>query len=213
MVDATETGEGGRGVVVRRKKRRRKKRVRLNDSQGEETRGTLVTELEAKPSEPPLSPEFEAALVDKDISSRRQYARFVVGGKTRGRVTAVCDAVILNISVGGSLIEHSNVVRPGTISLLDLDLLGKRLSLKCRVARSVVARTETQPDGERELIFHTGLEFLGLSDETRKVISHYIQSIICDGKGADDIPAVEFSVAPPPPASEESCPSPVSLPE
>ncbi|MFQ5847232.1 MAG: PilZ domain-containing protein [Candidatus Methylomirabilales bacterium] len=129
-----------------------------------------------------LSAEQEASLLDGEVATRRQYARFAVEGRTKGRVIAVCDALILDISIGGSLIEHSHVVRPGTISSLDLDLLGKRVSVRCRVARSIVHRSEVQPDGERELIFHTGLEFLETSDETRGLIGEYIQSIVCDGR-------------------------------
>lgn len=130
------------------------------------------------------SPELETAVKKAAKGTgrdRRQHARFVVGGRTKGRVTAIYDARILDISPGGSLIEHSQVVRPGTLSCLDLDLLGKRMSLKCRVARSVVHRSEIQPDGDNELIYHTGLEFLDRSDETRRLIIDYIQSIIEDG--------------------------------
>lgn len=113
---------------------------------------------------------------------RRQHARFVVGGRAKGRVTAIYDARILDISTGGSLVEHTSVVRPGTLSSLDIVVLGKRMSLKCRVARSVVHRTEIQPDGDQELVYHTGLEFLDRSDETRRLIIDYIQSILGDGK-------------------------------
>jgi hypothetical protein len=128
--------------------------------------------------------ELEVAVrkgAKRSARDRRQYARFVVGGRTKGRVTAIYDAQILDISPGGSLIEHSQVVRPGTLSSLDLELLGKRMSLRCRVARSVVHRSEIQPDGDKELVYHTGLEFLDRSDETRKMIIDYIQSIIEDG--------------------------------
>ncbi len=129
-------------------------------------------------------PELEAAVkkaAKRTGRDRRQHARFVVGGRTKGRVTATYDARILDISPGGSLIEHAQVVRPGTLSCLDLELLGKRMSLKCRVARSVVHRSEVQPDGNNELIYHTGLEFLDHSHERRKLIIDYIQSIIEDG--------------------------------
>lgn len=114
---------------------------------------------------------------------RRQHRRFTVAGKATGRVTAVHDASLVDISFGGVLIEHSQVVRPGTTSSLDLDLEGKKLRLMCRVIRSVVNRIELQPDGEQALIYHTGLEFLDLSEETRQVISDYIQSITEDGSG------------------------------
>ena len=115
---------------------------------------------------------------------RRQHPRFtVVVGKATGRVTSVHDASLVDISFGGVLIEHSQVVRPGTTSSLDLDLEGRRLRLRCRVIRSVVNRIELQPDGEQALIYHTGLEFLDLSEETRQVISDYIQSITENGSG------------------------------
>ncbi len=154
---------------------------------------------EPEPSGPDRpNPELRSAVRKASASAgrdRRQHARFLVGGRTKGRVTAIYDARILDISPGGSLIEHAHVVRPGTLSCLDLDLLGKRMSLKCRVARSVVHRSEVQPDGDKELIYHTGLEFLDRSDETRKLIIDYIQSVIGDGNRPS---------LPPPEAQQES---------
>lgn len=125
-----------------------------------------------------LTPEQEAELRDQESATRRHYARFFVGGKAKGRVTAIYDAVVLNLSIGGSLIEHAHVVRPGTLSSLDLDLFGKRLRLKCRVARSVVHGSTVLPTGERELVYRTGLEFLELSEATRQMIGRYIQSMV-----------------------------------
>ncbi len=123
----------------------------------------------------------EGHTAEKEGRDRRQYARFAVAGRTKGRVTAAYDAYLIDISLGGALIEHAQVVRPGTISSLDLELHGKRVSLRCRVIRSVVHRPEVQPDGERELIYRTALQFLEPSDETRQVIGDYIRSII-EGK-------------------------------
>jgi hypothetical protein len=133
--------------------------------------------------ERPLTPEQEAELRDQKSATRRQYARFFVGGKAKGRVTAIYDAVVLNLSIGGSLIEHAHVVRPGTLSSLDLDLFGKRLRVKCRVARSVVHGSHVLPTGERELIYRTGLEFIELSEATRQMIGRYIQSMVKEERG------------------------------
>ena len=130
-----------------------------------------------------LTPEQEAELRDEKSATRRQYARFFVGGKAKGRVTAIYDAVVVNLSIGGSLIEHAHVVRPGTLSSLDLDLFGKRLRVKCRVARSVVHGSHVLPTGERELIYRTGLEFLELSEATRQMIGRYVQSMVKDERG------------------------------
>ena len=111
----------------------------------------------------------------------RRYPRVIVGGRTKGWITPLYEAALLNISLGGALMEHTEAVRPGTISPLDLDLPMKRVGLRCRVVRSVVHRSEVQPDGGRELIYHTGLEFLDPSNETAQAVSEYIQSIIEDG--------------------------------
>jgi hypothetical protein len=139
---------------------------------------TKVQEQAPPEVEIQLTPEEEAALRDQREATRRQYARFLVGGKAKGRVTAIYDAVVVNISIGGSLIEHAHVVRPGTLSSLDLDILGKRLRLKCRVARSVVHGSHVLPTGERELVYRTGLEFLEMSDAMRQLIGRYIQSMM-----------------------------------
>lgn len=57
--------------------------------------------------------------------------------------------------------------------------------VRCRVVRSVINRVELQADGERALIYHTGLQFLGPSEETRQVITDYIQSITENGAGGE----------------------------
>ena len=70
---------------------------------------------------------------------------------------------VLNLSLGGALIEHFEVVRPNTILELVLTLAGRETRVRCRVIWSEIYRGEVQPDGEQELIFRTGLDFLGSS--------------------------------------------------
>jgi hypothetical protein len=108
---------------------------------------------------------------------RRRYPRVIVGGKIKGRVFAMYEASLLNISLGGALIENGDVLCPGAIISLSLDLQGRRANVHCRVIRSAVHGTALQPGGERALIYHTGVEFLDPSEEMRQVISGYVQSI------------------------------------
>lgn len=61
--------------------------------------------------------------------------------------------------------------------MLDISLQGKRVSVTCRVVRSLVDRVAREPDGQRALVYHTGLEFIDASEEIRQVISDYIQSV------------------------------------
>ncbi len=113
-----------------------------------------------------------------ESQDRRKHPRVRVAGRTKGRVTAIYDAILLDISLGGALVEHSEPVRPGTASWLDLDLPGTRVRLRCRVVRSRVSRPEMQADGERALIYHTGLEFIDTSDDTQQALNDFIQSMI-----------------------------------
>jgi hypothetical protein len=112
-----------------------------------------------------------------DQQDKRRYPRFVVGGKSKGRLTTTYNAILINISLGGALVEHPDIVRPGTTAYMDIALQGKELRLKCRVTRSVVYRTQMLESGERELIYHTGLEFLDPPRETLDLIARYIETL------------------------------------
>lgn len=159
---------------MRKRKKRRKGQEDLPPAGGEVEAGVTAAD-EASPLQSEVMPE-------KAAPDERRYARFSVEGRTKGQVAAFCDALILNISLGGALIEHTHVVRPGTLSTLDLDLLGDTMRLTCRVVRSVVHRQEMRPYGGRELIYHTGLEFLNVTEEAQQRIGDYIQSILEQGK-------------------------------
>ncbi len=115
--------------------------------------------------------------VEEERRERGRYPWFVKG-EVSGRIAAAYEASLLNISLGGALIEHVHMVRPGTVTSLVLNMHGKAAKLSCRVARSMVSRVEAQPDGERDVIYHTGLEFLESSHESQQLISDYLQSMI-----------------------------------
>ena len=98
---------------------------------------------------------------------RRRYPRFVVGNRTKGRINGIGEVSVLNLSAWGALIEHGEVLRPDTIVHLVLILAGRETRVRCRVIWLAIHRAEVQPDGEQELIFRTGVEFLKPSEETR----------------------------------------------
>ena len=108
---------------------------------------------------------------------RRRSIRWAVEERTAGRITAIYDASLINISVSGALIEHSDLVRPGTLSDLTFVVRGQEVSLRCRVVRSAVHRAEVRTEGERELIFRTALEFLDMSEDSLRLIAEYLDSL------------------------------------
>jgi len=118
----------------------------------------------------------------KKAADRRQSVRFFVAEETKGRVTSAYEALLMNISRRGALIEHDDVVRPGSTSSLELELNGNKVKLQSRVVWSAVVRQGLNADSEMALIFNTGLEFLDLSEETQQLIGDYIDSMAEQGK-------------------------------
>jgi len=91
----------------------------------------------------------------------RRRCSAVIGARFGARIARIYEAFLIDISASGALIEHADLVRPGTFSVLTLSLNGHEVGLKCRVVRSRVHRFEVRPPGERHLIYRTGIEFLG----------------------------------------------------
>ena len=95
-----------------------------------------------------------------------------------GRLDSVHQASVLDLSLGGALIEHaSHDLWPETIAFLTLAAPGQEAGLKCRVVHSTVHRYEAQPTGERDLIYRSGLEFLDTSEVSLQFIDKFIDSV------------------------------------
>lgn len=112
-----------------------------------------------------------------ETEDRRRHLRCQVGKKLTGRITSNHDASVLDMSLGGALIEHSNLVRPGTLAFLTLSVDGHEVSLRCRVLRSAIYRYEVRFTGERVQVYRSGLEFSGLSEEAQRLLEKSIESL------------------------------------
>lgn len=108
-------------------------------------------------------------------NDRRRYARWALGGQLEGRITVTRRrAQIVDISRGGALVEHMNVVPLQTISFVTLFFPGNDLRLKCRAVRSQARCYEVRPTGERGWVYRTGLEFLEAPGVSPRVIEEYL---------------------------------------
>ncbi len=110
--------------------------------------------------------------------NRRGDLRWGVRGRPPGRMTPLHKATyqtvsLVDISMGGALIEHSTQVGPGTLVFLRM-LRGWEAGLMCQVVRSVVDRYDVDPTGRRDLVYRNGLKFLAPSEVSRRVIVEYI---------------------------------------
>jgi hypothetical protein len=96
----------------------------------------------------------------------------------KGRTGALDKVSLVNLSLGGAMIEHPGVVDPESMSFLSLELQQQTFSLRCRIVWSKVERHEVDPEGKAANIFRTGLEFLDPPEEVQGVIDEYIQLLI-----------------------------------
>ena len=108
---------------------------------------------------------------------KRRHPRWQVRNRLVGRIAPNHKASLLDISLGGALIEHPNLVRPETVLVLTVYILKREISLRCRVVRSLVYRYAHWPSGEQDMLYRTGLEFLALSETSHKIIDEYIGSL------------------------------------
>lgn len=151
-----------------RKNRRRKIQLDPPSFGGEKAEARITALYEASLPSTPVDDEEERP-------DRRKYPR-LVKQNDGGRIGTAHEASVLNISLGGALVEHAYIVRPGTISSLVLNVPGRAMKLSCRIVRSSVHRLAVQPDGEGEVIYHTGLEFVDSSEEAHQIMSDFVQS-------------------------------------
>jgi len=135
--------------------------------------------------------------VEDITNDRRRHTRWDVGGQLEGRVTATRKrAQVVDISRGGALVEHLNIVPPQTISFVILFFPTNDLRLKCRAVRSAAHRYEVWPSGERGWVYRTGLEFLEARGASPRVIEEYLPDGDIDAPLSEAWIAKEFGGIP-----------------
>jgi len=84
------------------------------------------------------------------------------------------NARLLNISKGGALIEHMGMARPGRTSQITIAYGGKQFRIPCAIAWSKIVRTVPRAEGDRELVYHTGVEFREGHPETEQPLEQLL---------------------------------------
>ena len=110
------------------------------------------------------------------MSGRRRHARLTFKEPIQDLITASHDVRILDLSLGGARVEHTNILRPGSSCHLRLPLRNRRLTVLCRVVWSTaVGRAEGDARGTG-LLFHSGLQFAGMTSDLQTVLAAYLES-------------------------------------
>ncbi len=113
----------------------------------------------------------------RDVEGRpqRRFPRFRILG-VGGSVTTPVEVEIINLSMGGALVEHQGTLLVGSECALTLPVTGATVSIRCQVVHSAVCGRVSGPPGEGRLIYRTGLMFLDVSAEVESVLATLIRS-------------------------------------
>ena len=94
-----------------------------------------------------------------------------------GRARATLDIHILDLSLTGAHIEHSAQLPPGSPCTIELPPEGKPLFLSAQVVWSVFVGAQQIQGGERVLRYHSGLSFIALTANQRRVLASLLEEL------------------------------------
>ena len=109
----------------------------------------------------------------KARGERRSHDRWAVAGRTAGGIASNLDASLVDISLGGVLIEHAHPVPPGMTSSLTLLLPRQVVEMDCLA----VHQHAVSPEGGGGEVYQTGLAFLNPSDSASRLIGECVDSV------------------------------------
>lgn len=101
----------------------------------------------------------------------RRVPRFRIRDVT-GAITTPQEAEVLDLSLGGALVEHKGMLHVGDCCFLDLPTAGGFFTIRCRVVHIRVSRLE--PAGL--LYYQTGVEFLDIATEDEEPLGALIRA-------------------------------------
>jgi len=87
------------------------------------------------------------------------------------------EVYLLDMSLSGALLEHSEPVSPGEIYRLTFFVDGKEVQVLARAVREFASHRATIEGGERRIVYRTGMEFVGLEKGASDLISAHVERL------------------------------------
>jgi DNA-binding response OmpR family regulator len=113
-------------------------------------------------------------------SDRRRAPRVRLRARTPAQLQ-LRDVNLIDISQSGALIEHIEPIRPAEIYRLALTLDGQNVQVLARAMRVFASHRVTVAGGERQVVYRTGMEFVGLKKEAASLIACHVESLLKQG--------------------------------
>jgi DNA-binding response OmpR family regulator len=126
----------------------------------------------AKRPPPPLEPGSDRR--------RAPRARIEEGSPAQLQLKEVS---LLDISLSGALVEHSEPVNPGEIYRLSFLVEGKEVQVLARAIRAFASHRVMVSGGGRRVMYRTGMEFVGIEKGASELIAAYVESLVKPGPG------------------------------
>ena len=109
-------------------------------------------------------------------SERRRAPRIRLRAQSRAELQ-LRDVNLIDLSLSGVLVEHIEPLRPGEIYHLSITIKERKVPVLARAMRVFASHRVTVAGGERQVVYRTGMEFVGLEKETADLIAEHVDSM------------------------------------
>ena len=116
---------------------------------------------------------------------RRQLPRTLLPWQILARVRDVREVRLVDLSVGGTRLEHLGLLRPGAHCEIELPALLGGLCLPAHVTWSFVIGRRRGFDGHPHLLSHTGLRFAPLTAAQQATLADALQRVTARQRALD----------------------------
>ena len=112
-----------------------------------------------------------------ETTDRRRVARLTVPWHLSGPGLELRLARLLDLSLDGGRIEHIEALREGVVCYVDLPPGLGRLRLTGRVVWTGLRGGEQTLEGERRLIYQSGLTFTGMTPDQQEALVRAVEKL------------------------------------
>lgn len=90
---------------------------------------------------------------------------------------------LLDISVSGALVEHTIPIRIGNLYRLSIPVEGHQVQVWARAARAYASHFVSGTDGERLMVYRTGMQFVRLEQDSVQRLATLVDRLLAQGRG------------------------------
>lgn len=119
----------------------------------------------------------------RDAASERRRASRIRMRERAPVQLQLREVTLIDISLSGALVEHIEPVRPGEVYRLSFPVEGHQVQVLARAVRAFASHRVTVAGGERQVVYRTGMEFVGVERGAAELISTYIDRLVQKGAG------------------------------